>query len=619
MRLGVAKETAAFLAKRIANLTSMGRESSDSVIKMQNFLERVYRESLLSQTRRETGKLGGTLQAVTRVDTIDDMVNSIQRHTIGGNSLEWVKFFRNLWVTMNNAVHEGPAFAVVQRYINRLAAQGIEITPERISKAIEESRRITGDFSVVGSSNASRMAMNTSPYFGPLIHGARVQISAAFRGDGMTKKAKSFAKWTAAVSATVVAPTVTEMLWNEETFSNAKNEDGTPKTFVLPGDDTGRQWTHREWHNEAVSTEDKLRNMIFYTDDTPPWNAFVMPFEVDFLPLRGLTQDTFGPMFGFQKVTEGGAFDIAGEEERSAFFAGLAEYFNFSLPPILGVGAALLGDKIETRPQNELDIGGESPGRSFSFFSVRPFGSGSRYTGSGTEAKFEQQYLSDRIQAVIQAMIGANSTIAIEGINQGMATFNITEGDTLEAIGSGVSAAASAVGKSRAPAMLFQDKLFSIGQSEIEKTTRARATALSRMSTDFRKFMNEGLFTANGTRIIGDTVIPFNDPIYQELTVSAKLIEGQANIFTKQISDLMLNINSVKYATEIDGEPAGERQKRLRTLGLRLQLRKLYAEQNALYIQFETAMSGRLTKLFKMEDNPIKIDLLSYRPAPNLN
>ena len=611
MALNGAKDISDYLSKRIGRQMGLG----NNPVKMRSIqqrLEKYYTNSMLHSVRAASGRTQTGLGNIGTGSTEEILAvygNNIKDY-IGKDQ---IGLFGKLWDTWNNAWHEGPAYAAMLKHIGKGTKGGKAPSPQTVRDAIDIGKDLAGDMRRVGVSGFARKFNAAVPFSSAMIQ--------SWNSIGKAARANPV-KFLAGATALIGAPTVAELTWNS-------NMDQT-KTFTDPNR-PDKQWTYEDYYWNGFTTQQRTDNFIYFIPGRPPWEAIVIPVSPEWGLFRSMVIEGLDSVMHLSAV--GNMGELAGgtrvdqaKTNRSHMLTALARVLDVPLPPLLSAVATATGAGLQLGLASKIETDPDDPGAGFSLIRNIPIGQGERVTRMGGKTKFAEGHLDRIMSGVIQDIFGAAgaayvkmheafmSEVKRSGESAATAISNLP--DTL---GTGLSSVGGAfVEEAKRQSRYVQPLLGKALQpssygDEITSSLIARKATLERLNTfDLNSYIGAGIVYADGKQIVGDTVIPRDDPVNLQLATSAKPILSELATFESQAAKLKKDLDTIPNAR--DKGSYKERQDLMAAKTLELQ--GVRAQQLAIINHYEDFLSEALSKTY---DKTVVVDFSKYKPRPDFS
>ncbi len=618
----MSKEIADYLAFRLATNTGIGKMAPEGIEKLRGVLERRFQRSLLNDVTGETGRISTGLAAPTYTGSIANFSDALGQNFGKAYGADEMGLVWRMWKGWNTAMHEGPAFGVMQRRIGQARLDGKEITPQIIREAVDASKSVAGDMRRVGASKFAQM-FNASIPFGP----AMIQSWNAL-GSAMKHNPKGFM---AGIGVFVGVPTMSELTYNA-VLSMQTNPDGSPITFR---DAKGKEWTYNDYYWNGFNTQQRIDNAIWFVPGKPPWEALVIPISPEFGLFRGAVIEAADALFNFSNVgalKTANTATFAGSEfetkkiSRNHFLASLIRVLDIPCPPAVCAALSLAtGTDIRLGPALEQTDDPDDPGLGLSVVRAVPLGTGERITRRSGRTRFVGQTIDTDVAAAMQDLFGSGATLYI-AVHEAFATsMRLSEEPGLaDKLVEAAGFAGDALGTGLQRAARFSSNPMTGGtlrpndNDEIAKAVFNRRRSLERLAKDASILFSGALSSRKGGPNVGNAVVLVDDPIYIEVSADAEKVLAKVRVHDEEISKLRRERNIVGNSTTINGRSVSIRERDLHIDAIATRLMELRALQAAEMVSYEAFISDFLTQRYGKQDDPIDISLDTLVPGPNL-
>ena len=606
-----AKDLANYLSYRIATNTGIGRAMPQLARRLQETFARKFESSMLNQVRAETGKTVTGLGNVGH-GTIDEILGQNGQAFSNHFGAAEMGTVWKLWKSWNNAWHEGPAYGAMMKHIGDTRLAGKKIDAKVIRDAVDHSKSLAGDMRRIGASKWAERFNASVPFSAAMVQSWNSLGAAAKSNPG---------RFVMGAGALVGMPTISEMAWNANL--EASNETLYPdQEFIESGGLRGKQWNYNDYYWNGFTTQQRASNFIYMIPGKPPWEAQMIPVSPEWGLFRGIVMDAADTVFGFSDVGNLNVVntpnnDIEGTDRatlgRSQFWGSVTRVADLPTPPLVAATMSAFGLDVRLGLAREIKDDPENPGTTTSLVRTVPLGQGGRITSRSASTKNELDGLDIDTSAIIQDIFGAAGAAYIQfhnavsssrdiGLDWGEAVAN-----GAEAFGSGMKTQAkylqSLWGKSASPSE----------HDEIAQNVFVRKAALKRLMTDWKAYMGAGVVKADGKPIIGNTVIPWDDPQNLELAAGASTMNKTIALLDKRIAELKENKRTMTNATDL----GTAQEKRDKIDAKTLEISSLKAKQLAQFYDFEQVLSKHLTDRYG-NGKKITVDLSTHVPGPNV-
>lgn len=598
-----AKHIAQFLAHRIATNTGMGRWAKEYSINLQDVLHRRFRDSVLNQVRQSSGRLGSGLQTHSISEAAADFGDSMGTEFGRAYGRDQLGLVWRMWKTMNNALHEGPAYGAILKKLDEASVAGRPLNDQVIREAVDHSKTVAGDMRRMGSSKAAKMFNASVPFSSAMVQswnsiGSAIKYSA--------KHDKGFNAMTG-LATLIGIPTATELVSNAALSL-------TGATFSDPSG-SGKMWTYDDYYWNGFTTQQRADNMIVFLPGKPPWEALIAPISPEFGLMRGAVMEGMDAIFNLSGVGAiGEVSDKKNDVNRNQFLASLARVMDVPIPPVVAAMWSATG--VDVRLGLNIDEGSDpdNPGFGLSFGKANPLGKGERFTRRSGKTKFAQGAMDNDMSTIMQDLFGSGGSLYVamhEAFMSGKKNTAASLGPEDTSL-QGVSGAIKALGnglrrQARWTQPLFGQTLRPKASGEIATSLFNRRAALKRLGNDFNSYFSGGQVDPSGNPTVGNTDVPPNDPINMELSADAKAVESNIALLDKDIGMLRRQVTTMGNATNLGS--INERNSKIDAKMLEIQALK--AKQLSTILDYEARASEVLTERYK---RPVDINLSTFTP-----
>ena len=601
-----AKEISDYLSQRIATNTGIAQVAPDLSGSLQRRLREVFERSLDNDLRAVGGRARSGAASETFRGTMEDF-NSVFgsgfSKVFGADEmgLAW-----KLWKGFNNAMQEGPAFAVSTKHMGRSLIEngGAPLTVRQKQAAITAAQDVAGDMSRRGASKVAEFFNATSPFSASMVQSWNT-LGAAAKHD--------WVRFIGGAGVLVGLPTISEMAYTS-VLSETMGEDGKPMTFVMPGDPTMKEWTYNDYYWNGYTTQQRADNFIMMNPLKPPWEAIVIPVSPEWGMFRGAVMEAMDAIFQFSNE---GSLNIANQGtdaySRNQLRAGLVRGLDIPLNPLFVASFSAIGIDMRVGA-NVVAAEGEDPGEKLSFARLQPFGAGQRLTRR-TETKFVNDSIGNTIASVIGDIFGAAGNLYI-GVHEAFSSgLDVGEDPGIvQATTNAVDAFGDGLRKQvRYLQPLWGKTINPNNSGEIESGVfQARANLIA-IGKDLNNMIGLGVSSGTtGLSNVGNSVLVPGDGIYGHVAAQVKNLQSELAINDPSISEHRRRRAIARNATNL----GSRREIQDKMDGHTLMIQSLQAEQAAILSNFERDMSKFLSRP-EILNRDIKIDLRTLKPRPN--
>lgn len=587
------RDIANFLSKRISSHIAAGRVPPQMQVKLRQRLEKAVLNSTIHRARTETGRTVTGIGSIghNAVDEIfDTMGKNFENY---GMTRDVITGLKSLWNSWNNAWHEGPAYGAMLKHIGELRNSGKKIGTQDIRNAVDISKDLAGDMSRLGGSEAAKLIHSSVPFSAAMIQ-SWATIGGAIKHNP--------AKFMMGASALIGVPTVTEVLANH-VMSEAHPPWEDPNN-------PNKTWTYNDYYWNAFTSQQRADNFIYFVPGKPPWEAIIVPVSPEWGLFRGIVMEGMDAIFGFSDVGDIGSVD-QNKTNRNQFLTPLIRVFDIPLPP--PIAAAFSAVDADVRLGLSVEQKGEG-GLTGSVMRKVPIGKGERVTRRGGETRNAEGVLSRQMTGIIQDLFGAAGTAYVNFIEATGSRITRKDTSVIGSFGEGLSSLAdSAKSQTRYLQPLVWGKtLHANPNDEIANNLFASRKTLGQLKTDMSNgYIGGGIAYSDGQPIVGNTMIPPDDPINLELAASAKQIDSNIGQLDSQIAKLRKDLTTIPNSTNLGNST--ERRDLMDSTAL--QIKALKAQQLAVIHEFEDELGAYLTKEYGRD---VTVDFTNYKPRANL-
>lgn len=566
-------------------------------------LERAYQQSILRALRREGAVITGAGSNSSasdfggHVSGVLSQINPTLSRTMGVGALQVIG---RTWMIINRAAREGAATGTTLRELKRL---GGSIDPESARLAMLHSKEVVGDVRRRGASESAMWMAASVPYYGATIQ------SWASIGRAIAKAPE----WAIpAMITTVGLPLVAATAYNEwiaQQFGDMKFTDAK-----------GYEWTYKDYLHNGITDTQKANFETFFIPGAAPWDAEVIPLAPEYALFRSMVFEGLDAMFNLSDVGIAGETGLNG----NVFWKSLGRAGGFSPPPLVGAAMAGLGMNVQVAPSLS---GAPGEGEQFSMVDAHPLVSGQRVDANSGQERYVNSYMDTKMQAVLNALFGSAASAYI-AIAETMHTsqndptpmsqlerWSHTAGDAAEQFG--IEAGRQAPWTPS----LWNKSLRTSNDHEVNSKVIDKVATLRKVNKDFGVLFGGGHVTLDGKPIAGDSVIPPQDPVYQEFVSGSRYALMQIDKLGQQISEYKRQISTLGTSThdpldETQGKKRfspRSRQDVLEALNTKINL--VYAQQYKLIEAQEAVMQDWLHNRYGRD---FKVDFSHIKPRPNL-
>jgi hypothetical protein len=607
----IAKNTAQYLAFRIATNTGIGKWSPDAAKTIQRRLSEAYRKSLVSTGRTETGLTVSAPHADPYTGSTAALSSYVGKDFSKKFLVEEMKYVWRMWKAYNAALHEGPAYGVYTKEIGNARGRGERITAQTHRIAGDRAKTMSGDMRRVGASTAAKYFNASVPFSAAMIQSWNSIGSALKHNPG---------RFMAGAATLIGVPTAMELGYTQMLSMDGEKFDD-PSGRIDPATRQVKQWSYNDYYWNGYTSEQRAANMIMFIPGKPPWEAVILPVSPEWGLFRGAVMEGLDAIFGFSNVGAIGQETEGSPISRQQWWAGFARVMDVPVPPLVAASLSAAGVDLRVGLQHSFSTDPDDPGPRLGFFQAITTPGGERLTNRAGESKFAHSTMDQDIVNIIQDIFGAAGALYV-GVHESFAAGLNINADEEElglggSFGAGVSNALDAFGnglnrQARWTQPLFGKALRPTASDEIARNLFTRRANLTRISNDFTTYFTGGLTDKEGHPLLGNTNVPIDDPIHMELAADAKdvlaqigLLDGKITLKRKQLATLGNATNYPSQRAKYDLMDA-----------ITLEIQQIKAIQLSDILTFERRMSDFLTKRYR---RPVTINLQEYRPRVNLS
>ena len=550
---------------------------------------------MMQDLQTESGLVTSAYQGSPYSGNITNALESVvmpMRETYGANALPLIW---RTWKNLNDAFHEGPALAKAMR----LAGEAEVPTGAGKGKFWREvgrqTRDVTGDVNKLPSNPTMRNIHASVPYWGAMWQGWSVAGRALKKNPG---------KFGAAVMGTIVFPTAMEIIWNS-------TADGDQTWDIKNADGTITKMTKREHYWKWLSPEQRNNSRIVYIPGKHPSEAIIIPAEPMFSLIRGTTIELMDLFFNLS--------DGVTTDNGDHMLAGLTRFFDIPTPPPLGAAMAFADEGKDFRIGLNVVTDPEE-GKSFSFLHAAP--RGNSRVGGDRNVRATGDEFSIRMGAVLTELGGAGMQTLLAASN---AYFGGRD-DVKVPFSEGFPRFLSEAGRGLKKSARFVNPLFpgTLSFNPNNETTRKLFVAKTSLNDIVERttILNTGGMSATGRLLAGgDTLVPTEDPIEQQLMTIAPTILTEISKMDGLIKDLKDKVSTARNANKLYGEggriiiPKNAQEKQDYIDAWNLDIATLKALQWQVIEGRMQEFNERMSEQLKRN---INIDLTAYSPRSNL-
>jgi hypothetical protein len=606
LKANSSKEISNYLSQRIATNTGIAQVAPKQSAALQQRLHDIFERSLSNDIRHTGGRMRTGAASETFRGDMADFQNTFGdgfSKVFGADEmgLAW-----KLWKGWNNAIQEGPAFAVASKHMGRSLIEngGAPLTVRQKQAAIEASQLVAGDMHRQGASKAAEFFNATSPFSASMVQSWNTLGAAAKHNWG---------RFIMGAGTLVGIPTISEMAYTS-VLSETMGEDGKPMMFKFPGDPTDKMWTYNDYYWNGYTTQQRADNFIMMVPGKPPWEAILYPVSPEWGMFRGAVMESVDAIFqfsneGFLNKANNGTEAYS----RNQLRAGLVRGLDIPMNPLFVASFSALGIDMRVGA-NVVPKEGEDPGEALSFARFQPFGAGQRLTRR-TETKFVNDSINTRVANVIGDIFGAAGQLYI-GVHEAFSS-GLDVGED-PGIVQAVTNATDAFGSGlKRQARYFQPlwgrSLNPNNSGEIESGVFQARANLKLVIRDVNNLLGGGVVSGTtGAPNISNTILTPGDGIYGRVAEASKVLDGHL----KQL-DFSISEHRRQRALDRNATNRGSRQDIQDSMDTHtLTIQRLMAQQGSVISKFEKDMTKTLSTMLK-RDVPINLRTIKPRPNPS--
>ena len=555
--VNAAGDLSKYLANRIGVHAGIEGISPTALQKLQGRLEHSFINSAISRAKSESGRMAPTSFSQISGDTMPEIMEGIVKGPIAkflGDQHE-IALMGNLWNTLTNAFHEGPAYGAYLRAlgdeIRAVEEAGKKLTPKAMTQiqrdAVDKAKLISGDMRKIGASAATKFFNQTFPFGSAMLQ--------SWNSMGAAAK-KHPVKFFAGTAALIGVPTVNEMIWNKHVHEGSVDVNGDPITFPDPHD-PNKKWTYQDYLYNKYTTEQRANNFIYFVPGWHPKDAIILPIPPEWSLYKGTVMDGMDAVFNFSDV---GNIKMAKGVEREHWKAGLAKVTDVALPPTLSLIGSLTGADIQLGLAVEQKIDPDDPGSDVSVLRTNPFMRGERLTSRTGKGQYvgshHERFFSQAVQDIF-GWAGGQYLLINEAYQAGA---DPKGGGNFER---GLSMALDQSKVGAKSAMRYLNPLWGGTQrpkrwDEIGKNVYSATKVLENLATNFKNTLKAGgIAHVDGDLVKGNSVLRTlsDDPAFLIVAGSAEEVLKKVKLLDPDIKRLEKHLKTIPTSAVGPGTP----------------------------------------------------------------
>jgi len=591
-------EVANYLARGLATNTGIGKLMPEAAARLQKSFKRRFEDTMLTKFRSETGRTVTGLGNTSVNTTVDDVLEAYGKSFADFYGAKEMGAVWKMWKVWNNAWHEGPAYGAMLKSLGKAVDEGLDInSPQVIRDAVDHSKSLAGDMQRVGASGFSRQFNAAVPFSSAMIQ--------SWNSLGSAARANPI-KFIAGATAIIGMPTITEMAY---TASLDSASEPWPDQH-----NPNKMWSYNDYYWNGFTTQQRSDNFIFMIPGKPPWEAVMIPVSPEWGLFRGVVMEAADAIFDYSQVGDIALADNGqGKINREMLWGSVARVADLPIPPLAAATASALGMDVRLGLAQEIKDDPDDPGKVTSILRTHPIGKGERVTRRSGQSKFALGSLDTDTTAILQDIFGAAGALYVKVHEAYNAGKEVKGGSTEQGAMNAVDAFGSGLkSQMRILQPIWGKSVHPNVSDEIAQNLFARRASLKRLGTDFNNYMSNGLLHVDGTPVVGNTIIPPDDPLNMELAADAKTLDANIGLLDSRISQLKRDISTMGNATNLG--KATEKTNQIDSKVLEIQ--SLKAQQLASVMAYEQHISSVLSERYKRN---IEIDLSTFTPRENLS
>lgn len=572
------------LGNHIDRKIGMARISPQHAQSLNNYLRTKVENSLLRTAQAESGRFSSSIASDDVIAGATNIFEKAIPHIsekwgVNGAVLAW-----KMWSNFNSAMHEGTAYGMMLREMNRF---GPGATGHDIRAMAKNVKDVTGDVRRRGSSEAAEWIQAAVPFSGATIQAWNAFGSAAHKAG----LAKTFGTLVSAVGI----PAASSLVWN------------SMLTDEFYEDEQGRIWNHADYYWNGLTTDQRNNNFVMMVPSRPPWNPILIPVPAEISVFKAFVDETMDAVFGLSRVGDAGLTKVNGNH----MLAALTRVFDIPVPPpIAAASTAAFGADFRVGPSFE------EGDKGFRLFTGVPFATGEKITNNFGRQKYVNSEFDTKTAAILEDIFGAGASMMMaiyESFNSGK------EGDT--PLSDRFDLAAGTTGQELAKqfrySSIWTKALHPNPNNSIAEQVYAKKENVMRASKELDAMISKGL-VINGVPVAGNTIEGIEDPGYQTLITSAKPIQTMLKPMDDRISKIRREISEMYHASSDprDGTQFTARSRKDRIDALNLEIQGLKAQQLVILQTAEDDISEFTSQ--QTGDATYRMNLSNVKPRPNI-
>jgi hypothetical protein len=569
-----------YLATSIAKGTGLGRMAPQFSAKWAEKLRDRYESSILALVRGQTGRTATGIGS--EVPTVNRLLDDYGLEMMNFYGKDGLIALKNVWTTFVTAANEGPAYGAMLKELGKL---GRAPNVNEVRKAVELSKNLAGDMTRKGASGVARAFDASVPFSAAMIQSWNA-IGTAAKHD--------WKRFSAGAAALIGAPTMAEL-------GMVHSLSATGQTYR---DAEGREWTYADYYWNGFTTDQRNNNLITMIPGKPPWEAILIPIAPEWSLFKAVSIESTDALFGLSDVGDiGKTSRNANQTGRDHFIGALVRVLGLPIPPLADGILSYMGLDVRAG----FNIGDlptkEAPGQTINFLQKYKVGMGERITSGGGRTKAVNGTLDENVANSIQAIWGAAGSMYVSFVESTGGAMK-AEGGTL---GKGLSAGVESIMNNSLRSARYLQPLLGkaispTSSGEIQKALYTKRQTMLSLNKDFDVLMTRGLVHVDGRPVDGNSVIPTQDPIRQDLAAASKTVTGHIKEEDERIAYHRKRLSTLEHATD----QGTYRQKRDKIDAIKLEIQSLKASQLAKIHQYEDHWTARLSEKYGRD---IRIDL----------
>ena len=569
-----------YLATSIAKGTAIGRLAPQFSAKWAEKLRDRYESSILALVRGQTGRTATGIGS--EVPTVNKLLDDYGLEMMNFYGKDGLIALKNVWTTFVTAANEGPAYGAMLKELGKL---GRVPNVKEVRKAVELSKDLAGDMTRKGASGAARAFDASIPFSAAMIQSWNA-IGTAAKND--------WKRFSAGAAALIGAPTMAEL-------GMVHSLSATGQTYR---DAEGREWTYADYYWNGLTTDQRNNNLITMLPGKPPWEAILIPIAPEWSLFKAVSIESADALFGLSDIGDiGRTSKNANQTGRDHFIGALVRVLGLPLPPLADGILSSMGLDVRAG----FNVGDlptkEAPGQTVNFLQNYKVGMGERITSGGGRTKAVNGILDQNTAATIQAIFGAAGSMYVSFVESAGGAMKAEDGTLAKGISAGLeSLTTNSLRSARYLQPLLGKAISPTSSGEIQRALYTKRQSMLSLNKDFDVLMTRGLVHIDGRPVDGNSIIPTQDPIRQDLAAASKTVTGHINEEDERIAYQRKRLSTLENATD----QGTYRQKRDKIDAIKLEIQTLKASQLAKIHQYEDHWSARLSEKYGRN---IRIDL----------